>query len=70
MKAADQLFPLAPSRRLWLAYAGMACLLAWLCFGDLRHHLIETHDGQNFRDNARISQDWTFFFSVEKEQAS
>ena len=70
MKNGDQLFHLAPERRLWLAYAGLLGLLAWFCFGDLRHHLIETHDGEHFRDNARISEDWTYFFSPDKEQAS
>ena len=70
MKNGDQLFPLAPERRLWLAYAGLLGLLAWFCFGDLRHHLIETHDGEHFRDNARISEDWTYFFSPDKAPAS
>ena len=70
MKTDGQIFPLASSRRIWIAYAGIACLLGWFCFGDLRHHLLETHDADNFRDNARISQDWTFFFSLDKEQAS
>jgi nucleoside-diphosphate-sugar epimerase len=27
--------------------------------------LLETHDADNFRDNARISQDWTFLFSLD-----
>ena len=70
MKTDGQIFPLVSSRRLWLAYAGIVCLLGWFYFGDLRHHLLETHDADNFRDSARISQDWTFFFSLEKEQAS
>ncbi len=55
MKTDGEIFPLAPSRRLCLAYAGIACLLGWFCFGDLRHHLLETHDADNFRDKARIN---------------
>ena len=27
--------------------------------------MLETHDADNFRDNARISQDWTFLFSLD-----
>ena len=54
MKTDGQICPLVSSRRLWLAYAGIACLLGCFCFGDLRHHLLETYDADNFRDNARI----------------
>ncbi|MEE3259482.1 MAG: tetratricopeptide repeat protein [Candidatus Latescibacterota bacterium] len=70
MKATAQLFPLAPSRRLWLAYAGIACLLAWLCFGSLADHLLFTHDDEIALDYPRLSADPTFFFSPDKAMVS
>ena len=58
------------NRHIWAAYAGLLCLIAWFCFGDLRTHLLDAHDAETFRDHLRIQQDWTFFFSPDKEQAS
>jgi len=52
-------------------YCGLLfCILSWVCFADLRHHLLDTHDADMFRDHISISQDWTFFFSADKEQAT
>ncbi|HIG56299.1 MAG TPA: tetratricopeptide repeat protein [Candidatus Latescibacteria bacterium] len=53
----------------WLVYTGLLCLTAWLCFGNLHTHLLDTHDAEAFRDHLRIEQDLLFFFG-EKEQAS
>ena len=57
-------------RYIWPGYAGLLCLVAGLCFGNLRTHLLDTHDAETFRDHLRIQQDWTLFFSPDKEQAS
>lgn len=46
------------------------CIFSWFCFADLRHHLLDTHDADMFRDHINISQDWTLFFSADKEQAT
>ncbi len=46
------------------------CILSWICFADLRHHLLDTHDADMFRDHINISRDWTLFFSPDKEQAT
>ncbi|MFT5089837.1 MAG: tetratricopeptide (TPR) repeat protein [Candidatus Latescibacterota bacterium] len=46
------------------------CIVSWACFADLRHHLLDTHDADMFRDHISISQDWTHFFSADKEQAT
>ncbi len=57
-------------QRLWLAYiAGMACL-TWLCFGSLRHHLLDGHDAESFADHLLIDQDPSYFFSHNKQQAT
>jgi len=46
------------------------CVISILCFASLRHHLLDTHDAETFQDHLRIDQDWTFFFSPDKTQAS
>lgn len=48
----------------------LLCIFSWFCFADLRHHLLDTHDADMFRDHINISQDWTLFFSPDKEQAT
>ena len=55
---------------IWPGYAGLLCLIAGLCFGNLRTHLLDTHDAETFHDHLQIQQDWTFFFSADKQQAS
>lgn len=65
-----QILPLPDNRRTWIIYAVLLGSLAWLCFGGLRHHLLDTHDAQSFADHLRIDQDWTFFFSPDKTHAS
>ncbi|MEE3259615.1 MAG: tetratricopeptide repeat protein, partial [Candidatus Latescibacterota bacterium] len=61
---------LAATPRTWAAYILLLATLTWVCFGSLRFHLLETHDFETFRDNAKISADFTYFFSDQKEQAS
>ena len=63
-------FNVSSTPRTWALYALLLGALTWACFGDLRFHLLETHDFETFRDNAKISADFAYFFSVEKEQAS
>ena len=57
-------------RHFWPASAAFLGLVAALCFGNLRTHLLDTHDAETFRDHLQIQQDWTFFFSPDKAQAS
>ena len=64
------LFNLPSTPRTWAAYALLMAVLTWACFGNLRFHLLETHDFETFRDNAKVSADFGYFFSPEKEQAS
>ena len=61
--------PLA-KEHLWWSYVALLAAVAWLCFGNLRTHLLDTHDADSFADHLQIAEDWTFFFSDEKAQAS
>ena len=63
-------FNLSPTPRTWTAYTLLLGVLTCLCFGNLRFHLLETHDSETFRDNAKVSADFVYFFSDQKEQAS
>ena len=38
----------------WPLYAALLLALAWLCFGSLRHHLLDTHDAEMFLDHLQI----------------
>jgi tetratricopeptide (TPR) repeat protein len=51
-------------------YAVAIALIAALFFADLGDHLLDTHDEETFRDNAVIDDDFSFFFSAQKEQAA
>ena len=51
----------------WLVYTGLLYLTAWLCFGNLHTHLLDTHDAETFSDHLRIEQD-LFFFSAKKSK--
>jgi tetratricopeptide (TPR) repeat protein len=62
--------PLSDRPQTWAAYFLLLAALSALCFGSLAGHLLDTHDAQTFQDHLRISQDWTFFFSPDKAQAS
>jgi len=63
-----QALPLKNKPFTWVMYIGLVCVLSWVCFGSLRHHLLNTHDDEIFRDNIAISEDFRFFFSPQKEQ--
>jgi len=65
-----QVFPLDDRRRTWVFYAILMGAVSALFFASLVHHKLDNHDAETFRDNARISEDFWFFFSPEKEQAS
>ena len=54
----------------WLAYGALSAVIAWLCFGDLRYHLLDSHDAEMFLDHERIAVDGAYFFSPAKLQAS
>ena len=55
-------------RFLWPAYILVICLLSALCFGSLKDHLLDVHDQETFQDNIAIGEDFSFFFSPEKQQ--
>ena len=55
---------------IWFAFGAAIAACAWIYFGSLSDHLLDTHDAETFRDNIAISEDFTFFFSVEKEVPS
>jgi hypothetical protein len=56
--------------RTWLAYIALVALLTALCFSGVADLGLDTHDADTFRDHERIAQDFSFFFSPDKEQAS
>lgn len=45
-------------------------ILTWICFGSLRFHLLDMHDPDTFRDSAKVSADFAYFFSDAKEHSS
>ena len=55
---------------LYSVYPTAVVLLAVLFFGNLGDHQLYVHDAENFRDNAKISRDFLFFFSSDKEQGA
>ena len=59
---------LSNGRLVWPVYTGLVCLLSALCFGSLKDHLLDVHDYETFQDNVAIGEDFTFFFSPEKQQ--
>ena len=48
----------------------MRSLMAALYLANLRTYLLDTHDVDFFSDHLRIQQDWIFFSSSDKVQAS
>ncbi len=54
--------------RTWLAYIALVALLTVLCFSGVADLGIDTHDADTFRDHERIAQDFSFFFSPDKDQ--
>ena len=59
---------LRSQRLLWPGYVVAMCVVSALCFGSLRDHLLDMDDHEAFRDNIRIAEDFSFFFSSEKQQ--
>ncbi len=59
---------LGNQRLLWPGYVVVMCLLSALCFGSLRDHLLDMDDHEALRDNIRMADDFSFFFSSEKQQ--
>jgi tetratricopeptide (TPR) repeat protein len=53
-----------------MAYVLLMGVLSALCFADLASHGTDNHDAETFRDNARITQDFSYFFSLDKEQVT
>ena len=66
----DTLFQLRNESRTWLVYTCIICLLTIAFFGSLKDHLLGVDDADTFRNNIAINQDFSFFFSPEKEAAS
>lgn len=55
-------------RLVWPGYILVMCLLSALFFGSLKDHLLDVHDHETFQDNIAIGEDFSFFFSPEKQQ--
>ena len=52
----------------WPGYILLVCLLSAVCFGSLKDHLLDVHDYETFQDNVAIGENFTFFFSPDKQQ--
>ncbi|MFT5377556.1 MAG: 4-amino-4-deoxy-L-arabinose transferase-like glycosyltransferase, partial [Candidatus Latescibacterota bacterium] len=52
----------------WWSYAALVAALAAIFFSSVADHGIDNHDAETFFDNARISQDFSYFFSPERQQ--
>ena len=61
---------LLETRHAWLLFTFLVCALSWIFFGSLANHLLDSHDIETFRDNVSISEDFSFFFSADKEHPS
>ncbi len=65
--------PMLPFRNTlshWTLYAGVLCLLAAFFFAGAKDLKLLADDDQVFRDHLAVSEDFTYFFSAEKEAAS
>ncbi|MFT5089838.1 MAG: tetratricopeptide (TPR) repeat protein, partial [Planctomycetota bacterium] len=52
----------------WWLYAALLAAATFLYFSSVAEHGIDDHDVETFRDNARISQDFSHLFSSDREQ--
>ncbi len=59
---------LSNRRLVWPGYILLVFLLSALYFGSLKDHLLDVHDYETFQDNVAIGEDFSFFFSSEKQQ--
>lgn len=66
----SSLFRFRESRIAWLIYTGLIAVLTIVAFSDLAHLQLDDHDDETFSDNLSISQDFSFFFSTEKQLAT
>ena len=60
---------LSNRRLVWPGYILLVFLLSALYFGSLKDHLLDVHDYETFQDNVAIGEDFSFFFSPEKQQS-
>ena len=54
--------------RSWWLYAASVAVLTAIFFASVTGHGIDNHDAETFYDNARISQDFSYFFSPDRQQ--
>jgi tetratricopeptide (TPR) repeat protein len=54
----------------WIPFSLLTAVVAGICFGSLTEHLLDTHDAESFSDNLAISEDFSFFFSANKQLPS
>ena len=59
---------LSNRRLVWPGYIFLVFLLSALYFGSLKDHLLDVHDYETFQDNVAIGNDFTLFFTPEKQQ--
>ena len=52
----------------WIPFSLLTAVVAGICFGSLSEHLLDTHDAETFHDNVAISEDFSVFFAVKKQQ--
>ena len=55
---------------IWPGYICLVALLSGLYFGSLKDHLLSKDDHEAFQDNIAIEEDFTYFFSSEKQYPS
>ena len=55
---------------LWPGYILGMCLLSAIYFTSLKDHGLNIHDRETFHDNEAISEDFSYFFSLEKRHPS
>ena len=57
------------TRITWFLFAVLICAVSWIFFSTLSGHLLDSHDIETFRDHIAISEDFSFFFSPDRELA-
>ena len=55
---------------IWPGYVCLVALLSALYFGSLKDHLLSMDDHEAFQDNIAFEEDFTYFFSPQKQQPS
>ena len=59
----------SPGQRLsWLIFGVSLGLISALCFWDTVYLGLDTHDGQMFRNNEELSQDWHHFLQPSDQK--